>query len=1129
MNQNSNNAHSHNQNVANSHNYTTGNTTTIQGEEISDILTESSIPVNNTKQALPFIVMMKNMMDFYMKNPEMQQSMDQRFQSMIHSQIASYASSKPENSEINEKLAVRKNLTKAENCRSVPNFENFSSRNHNNFNSASGFLNLQNTNKKFNMGHQENCQQEKKSFNTLSARSKENKFNKSPSSSEKKKNSLNVVHNYSNQSSKLVFKKKNSSLKKNQPSAEKTNKKIFSSLNKYNVQTDVDSLADFESQEQRGAQTEHKENLIKKNFQSEQLDLDLTQSLRMKPEPMPKSPNRITKMDLRFSTEGEKISFKKKDITEDVYKVLQDEENLIQPEYQNKSVEGQSQKKTGKLEKMKEKMSQLKKRKMSGSKEMKVAKCLFDKEGNFEKSFEETLVFENSNKSYRKPNEEEEARSSGFSGEKELPFDDVELKEVEIGGLKSDKEEGGEEEKIELDYDVEHVQEKYEKEEEILENPDESEKLEEKEMVKEEVITLEEEAQNLNNPQIIDIPISKPKITPKKKKILEKVSTMKKIHKNQSGRHKRSKSVYNPKKKIPPMKKSTSRSYLRKGQGIGGGKFKKMSRSRTARQLGKKASTERETMRGRSRNRRRGSISFREDSRGSRSAYRVKDYINEYKFENNKVQVLREDMMKKREDEARVVENFDDKIFQEEKEKKRQEIMERSLKKGLKFLEEMRQKEEEEEGDTESGFKTEREDSLEASLKSRRQKSLNLCVEEEEKLMPPTANSFGQEKISENSLAEEKKILEEKKKFLDQEVKKFENYVQDELKKFEDYKFQEEENIQKRKNEQDEKLKLEEAQFRRRLKNTKAKQMRLVKEEKKTILEEAQKKAEKLKQRDQKEIERLKRQLIKKDKILKSKEKKIILLEKENEKNQTIVEEKDKEIINLQKKIKELELKKKSEIDNFEKEISSLKKKLTSKIEIENFETRKKKQLEVKLINSLNTTDPISLPKSKIVQNHEIVIEDPQKDNQSDCESLLSKKYENLKKNVAAGEIPSSTSPKKQNHFSLVKIIKQTPGIEGYDTVSYNTASNVELITEDENFEMTPEKKKNKFKLNIDSEQYNYDANQYYQEYLEQEGQGFEVVGEKFTETGKKLKIFENGKKQVVLKNGAVKEVYKFF
>lgn len=287
--------------------YTTGNTgTTIQGEEISDILTESSIPINNTKQALPFIVMMKNMMDFYMKNPELQKSMDSHFQSVMQSQIADY--SKPNNLQngdklgfdFNENLAVKKNLNKIENCRSVPNFENKADDPGIKFNSTSGTLEVNRINEKnvIRAGSEFGLTQK-------SDDSKENKNLKSPSASSRKKNELNVVHNYNSQAPKLMFKKK----KETTPDLKKSdNFKIFSSLNKYNIKTSMDFNKDAEEDQaifsdRREVQSEAKSRRAQLDL--ENFDLDFTQSLSMKPEPLPKSPNRINHGNMRVSRESE--------------------------------------------------------------------------------------------------------------------------------------------------------------------------------------------------------------------------------------------------------------------------------------------------------------------------------------------------------------------------------------------------------------------------------------------------------------------------------------------------------------------------------------------------------------------------------------------------------------------------------------------------------------------------------------------------------------------------------------------------------------------------------------------------------------------------------------------------------
>ena len=73
------------------------------------------------------------------------------------------------------------------------------------------------------------------------------------------------------------------------------------------------------------------------------------------------------------------------------------------------------------------------------------------------------------------------------------------------------------------------------------------------------------------------------------------------------------------------------------------------------------------------------------------------------------------------------------------------------------------------------------------------------------------------------------------------------------------------------------------------------------------------------------------------------------------------------------------------------------------------------------------------------------------------------------------------------------------------------------------------ERLKDPFKLKeVRFQDFCYDANQYYQDYLEQAKVEFRAVEIHVSETGKKLVTFENGRKEVKLKNGALREVMIF-
>lgn len=1085
---------------------------TIQGEEISDILTESSIPVNNTKQALPFIVMMKNMIDFYMNNPHLQKSMDGQFQSMVDSQLSS------QSQEGNGNLLgveVKKNLGKIENCRSVPNFENKTFSENNDvidfFKSTSGTLKAMGIKFPHNEifgGNDENFEEEEHEdeekeiiSRRFSEDAKENNVKNMRKTSKKKKNQLDVVHNYSSHAPKLMFKKKD------EPSESEEKVKGFSSLNKYNRKNNSsDSLGESNQSKKSEKSRRERSNL-------EKLELDTTQSLDLKPEPLPKSPNRITNIDLRISTEKKSMKNEK---NRNIPKIInKDNKVLIDPDFENESVE--SDKKTyisNKIKSVKEKISDLKKKKEEQRiivNENMVSRCLF-KKGDFEGSFEETLVFENSNRDYKNNKEEVEEK------ETEEFFMEEEKKDEEV---------------------IQKTQEEDEKEEDEPENN-------------------------------LDIPISKPKITPKKQKLLNKISTKKKLkNKVMQSKEKpivkkslRSRSV-NQLKNPPRIKKSNSRSFLKKGEGIGGGRYKisPISRSQTARQsLNRNISSKEKgviSSRVKSRRHRRGSMSFREDSRSSKSACRIKDYIKEYNFENNTVEVLREDILNMDEEKAKNIEDFGEDVVEEEekneieRENEIREKLDLGLKEGLEIYEKMKKdeekREEKAEEEEEEGVRTEREDSLEGSIKSKKQQSLNLNFEK--KSNDTEIQGGAKTHIPDISYDIDFKTNDEKiiKKMeeMDEEVKKFEEYIKAELKKFEDYKIQQEELIQKRREEQEEKLKKEEISHKKKLKSQKAKQKRLIKEERLKMIQETEEKVRIMQERDTKEIERARKQVQKKENIIRGKDKKIKSLEKEQEKTIELVKEKNSKIEELEKRLKKLEEEKTKEILLLKSEIKFLikeKEERLNKVEIINLEQKveKKKPLEVKLVNSLNKTEPIKLPEiiTTPIQNHKIVEEDSKEektiDLESDCESLLSKKYQSLKRSIQGEEeqeeVKEIESQIKNNHFSLVKVIQQTEiDKREFETESYDTNPNIELITEEQEKNFESKSPTKKFKLNIDPGQYNYDANQYYQEYLKQNNLGFKVKGVKTTETGKEVKIYENGMKQVTLQNGAVKEVREFY
>lgn len=184
--------------------------------------------------------------------------------------------------------------------------------------------------------------------------------------------------------------------------------------------------------------------------------------------------------------------------------VLQSTEEIIAPEYQNKSVEKLNLK-------------------VESDKNLKIAKCLFKNDKDFEGSFEETLVFENSNLSYKKPKNDEEddmeveeneeiedENEDAVEGENDLTF--------EKSKAEQEPEDEHEEGKEELN--VEGENEGSEKLDDNCES-NKSEKNEGEPDIKIEIIHKEE-----------DMPITKPKKTPLKSKIQNKISSRKKPKKN---------------------------------------------------------------------------------------------------------------------------------------------------------------------------------------------------------------------------------------------------------------------------------------------------------------------------------------------------------------------------------------------------------------------------------------------------------------------------------------------------------------------------------------------------------------------------------------------------------------------
>ena len=173
------------------------------------------------------------------------------------------------------------------------------------------------------------------------------------------------------------------------------------------------------------------------------------------------------------------------------------------------------------------------------------------------------------------------------------------------------------------------------------------------------------------------------------------------------------------------------------------------------------------------------------------------------------------------------------------------------------------------------------------------------------------------------------------------------------------------------------------------------------------------------------------------------------------------------------------------------------------------------------------------------VDRRDLGVED-EIENVSYCEEIETLRLLSSKITPSSVDLEEESSLRAQEPIENVKIgksskipknpktLKKAPELTSEDTLEANDHPETDLNLPEDSLQVIEDEEKAPFKLNIDPEMYDFSANQYFQEYTEQKETTPRLLETKnLNQEGTKiLKIFDNGKRQLHLENGAIKEIF---